>query len=118
MAPLGLQGVQRPQWVVLPYATGELHSTVIGPTVLGGRRHGREVEIVLTDGDWQVAALCCAPVFTLEGDDGRLRPGDGVPPAVLGAVGTLAPAPVWSGARIQGGGGRTLVARRWGGQQR
>ena len=54
----------------------------------------------------------------LKGGDGVLRPGDGAPPAVLGAIGTLAPAPVWSSARVQGGEGRILVSRRRGGQTR
>ena len=83
MEPLGLKGIERPQWMPIPYATGELHATVIGPTVLGGTRHGREVVVVLQGGDSQVAVACDAPAFTLEGGDGVLRPGDDVPPAVL-----------------------------------
>lgn len=118
MEPLGLKGIERPQWMPIPYATGELHATVIGPTVLGGTRHGREVVVVLQGGDSQVAVTCDAPPFTLKGGDGVLRPGDGAPPAVLGAIGTLAPAPVWSSARVQGGEGRILVSRRRGGQTR
>ena len=118
MEPLGLKGIERPQWVPMPYATGELHATVIGPTVIGGTRHGREVVVVLQGGDSQVAVACASPAFELKGGDGVLRGGDGVPPAVLGAIGTLAPAPVWSGARVAGGDGRILVTRRRGGQTR
>jgi len=118
MRPLGLQGIERPQWVVIPYATGDLHATVIGPTVLGGRRHGREVEVTLQGGHSQVAVGCDAPAFTLEGRDGVLTPGDDVPPGVRGAVGTLAPASVWNGAHVESGGGRILVSRRRSGQER
>lgn len=118
MAPLGLQGIERPQWMPMPYATGEVHSTVIGPTVLGGTRHGRDVVVVLQGGDSQVAVACASPAFRLTGGDGVLHAGDGVPPAVLGAIGTLAPAPVWSSARVEGGDGRILVTRRRGGQKR
>ncbi len=118
MRPLGLTGVERPQWVVIPYATGDLHSTVIGPTVLGGRRHGREVEVTLQGGHSQVAVGCDVPAFTLEGRDGVLRPGDGAPPQVRGAVGTLAPAPVWNGARVEAGDGRILISRRRAGPER
>lgn len=118
MAPLGLKGIERPQWMPMPYATGDVHSTVIGPTVLGGTRHGRDVVVVLQGGDSQVAVACDSPEFRLKGGDGVLRAGDDVPPAVLGAIGTLAPAPVWSSARVEGGDGRILVTRRRGGQKR
>lgn len=118
MEPLGLKGIERPQWVPMPYATGDVHSTVIGPTVLGGTRHGREVVVVLQGGDSQVAVACDAPAFTLKGGDGVLHAGDDVPPVVRGAIGTLAPAPVWSSARVEGGDGKILVTRRRGGQTR
>ncbi|MCU0259158.1 MAG: hypothetical protein MUF56_09065 [Solirubrobacteraceae bacterium] len=53
------------------------------------------------------------PAFTASGErSGRLTCADDAPPAVRGALGTLAPAPVWSGARIEGGEGRILVSRR------
>ena len=118
MRPLGLEGIQRPQWAVIPYATGELHSTVIGPTVLGGRRHGREVEVTLQGGRSQVAVGCDVPPFVLEGRDGVLSPGGDVSPQVRGAVGTLAPAGVWNGAHVEAGDGRILVARRRSGTER
>lgn len=59
-----------------------------------------------------------SPPFRFKGGDGVLRPWDAAPPAVLGAIGTLVPAPVWNGARVEGGDGRILVTRRRGGQQR
>ena len=118
MRPLGLEGIQRPQWVVIPYATGDLHSTVIGPTVLGGRRHGRDVEVTLQGGRSQVAVGCEVQPFTLEGKGGVLKPGDDAPPRVRGAVGTLAPADVWNGAKVEAGDGRILVSRRRSGQER
>jgi hypothetical protein len=118
MRPLGLQGIQRPQWVVIPYATGDLHSTVIGPTVLGGRRHGREVEVTLQGSRSQVAVGCDLPSFTLEGRDGVLRPDDDAPAHVRGVLGALAPAVVWNGAHVEAGGGRILVSRRRSGPDR
>ena len=119
MEPLGLKGIERPQWMPIPYADGTLHATVIGPTVLGGTRHGREVVVVLQGGDSQVAVACpAAPGFTLKGGDGVLQACDEAPPAVLGAVGTLAPAPVWNGARVECSDGRIIVTRRRGGQDR
>ncbi len=118
MRPLGLQAIQRPQWVVIPYATGDLHSTVIGPTVLGGHRHGREVEVTLQGGKSQVAVGCDVAPFTLDGRDGVLNPGPDTPPQVRGAAHTLAPAGVWNGAHVEAGGGRILVSRRRSGPER
>jgi hypothetical protein len=113
MAPLGLRTVERPQWMPIPYADGSLHGTVVGPTVLGGERHGREVEVWLDGARSFVAVGCTVPAFTASGErSGRLTCADDAPPAVRGALGTLAPAPVWSGARIEGGEGRILVSRR------
>lgn len=118
MAPLGLRAVERPRWLVIPYATGDLHATVIGPAVLGGRRHGREVEVVLQGGRSQVAVGWTGTPFTLKVEDGVLRAAGDAPPAVAGVAGALAPATVWNGARVEGGDGRIVVERRRSGQER
>jgi hypothetical protein len=113
MAPLGLRTVERPQWMPIPYADGSLHGTVVGPTVLGGERHGREVEVWLDGARSFVAVGCAAPAFTAAWERrGRLICSDDAPPAVRGALGALEPAPVWSGVRIEAGDGRILLHRR------
>jgi hypothetical protein len=118
MAPLGLATVERPTWLVVPYATGGVHATVVGPTVLGGERHGRHVEIALNGGRCEVAVEAGVPAFEARGTKGVLAAPDDAPPAVRGVLAGLGPAPVWSGTRIEGGGGRILVARRRSGQDR
>ena len=117
MEPLGLQGIERPQWMPIPYATGDLHATV--DRADGARRRpataarSRSCSRAATR---RSPSACDAPAFTLKGGDGVLRAGDDAPPAVRGAIGTLAPAPVWSSARVEAGDGRILVSRRRGGQ--
>ena len=74
LAPLGLRITDRPQIAVIPYATGDLHATTIGPTVLGGEREGREVEVVLSGGRSAVAVRAAVPAFAERdaGDGARL----------------------------------------------
>lgn len=119
MEPLGLRTVERPQWMPIPYADGTLHSTVIGPTVLGGERHGREVEVSITASRSDVAVAYDGPAFTAAGaKGGRLEAADDAPPSVRGALGTLQPAPVWTGAKIEAGDGRIQITRKRGGAEK
>lgn len=119
MAPLGLRTVERPQWMPMPYADGTLHSTVVGPTVLGGERHGREVEVSINGGRSDVAVAYAGPPFTAAGaKGGRLEAPDDAPPGVRGALGTLQAAPVWSGAKIEAKDGRIQITRRRGGPEK
>lgn len=116
MEPLGLRTVERPQWMPIPYADGTLHATVVGPTVLGGERHGREVEVSINASRSDVAVAYDGPAFTASGaKGGRLECADDAPPAVRGALGTLQPAPVWTGAKIEAGEGRIQITRKRGG---
>lgn len=118
LAPLGLRTTGKPRWVVIPYADGTMHATVVGPTVVGGVRHGRAVEVAFAGGRAQVAVASPAPAFTITGKDGVLLPGDGAPPWVAGLVGPMAPASVWDGLQVQAGDGRILTERRFAGAER
>lgn len=63
LAPLGLRVLERPQLTLIPYATGTLHASTIGPTVIGGVREGREVEVQLAGRASTVAVRAPVPAF-------------------------------------------------------
>jgi len=113
LAPLGLAGAERPDVVFVPRLAGEgMQSTIVGPTVLSGERHGRAVEVTI-DGsrtDTRVSAPCTS--FELKGHRQRVRAQGDVPPAVMRILEQLDASPRWTSMRLKAGPEGIVVTRR------
>lgn len=105
MAPLGLEGVERPSLVLTPrVAQPGMNPDLRGAHVLSGSRHGRRVTVTFEDGNSVVAlAAPVSPGFELAAKGERLRPGDGVPVAVSNVISPLRASSLWRGVKLTAG---------------
>jgi hypothetical protein len=112
LRPLGLATAAMPQHVFWPRmgGGGVAHSTV-GPTVIGGHRHGRPVEVRLDVHRWTTTVAAPAPRFRVREEDGRLLAEADAPPGVVSALAALPPDERWRGVEAQGGPEGVVVDR-------
>jgi energy-converting hydrogenase Eha subunit E len=114
LAPLGLSMLALPQVSIVPRGGG-LATRVTGPSVIGGTRHGREVQIAFgmgTLGAQTVRTHVATPVqepFEVSGDDAdwQSRP---LPSGVLAALQKFGP--LDQRVRVQGGPDGITVERQ------
>jgi hypothetical protein len=103
LAPLGLRGAERPDIAFVPRVGGAgMESKLVGPTVLRGERHGREVTVTIAGGRTEThVAAPIAPV-RLKGYRQRVRV-DGADPAVEALVAGIPASARWTGMRLEAG---------------
>jgi hypothetical protein len=113
MEPLGLEISERPEVGVRPRPTppGTLQTSVTGPLVMEGSRHGRRVSIVTERGSSEVTVKARAPEFETKARDGRIRLKDG-PAAVRDALEAVPASQRWGGVKVHGGADGIVVTRR------
>lgn len=122
MAPLGLEVSERPTVGI------EMRDPVqprIGPKVhgaleLSGDRHGRRVSARLGSGEvsarTEVTVQAPAPAFEAKAKDGRVRPAEGAPAAVVAALESVPSSTRWKRVEVDGGPEGIVVTRK-GGEQ-
>ena len=119
LSPLGLQGEERPDVVFVPRLAGEgMQSKLVGPTVLRGTRHGREVEITIQGGRSETHVACAAPAFRLKGSRQRVVADGDVPTEVALVLEGLHASPRWTGMKLEAGPDGIVVGRRAANEQR
>jgi hypothetical protein len=122
MKPLGLQVSERPKGgfeMRAPTMPGYDYR-LRGATVLSGERHGRRVTVSFGGyeeaGVSQVAVAVPGPEWRARSRDGRIKPGDGAPEAVVSALRDLKNSTRWNHLKVEGGAEGIHVARRKAGQ--
>jgi hypothetical protein len=122
MAPLGLEVTGRPKVNIetREATTGRVGPKVSGALVLSGERHGRRVSIRLggeeRSGASEVSVAAPAPEFSAKSRDGRVRPGDGAPEAVVAALKDVPNSTRWKKVTVSGGPEGIEVVRKSGEQ--
>lgn len=122
MAPLGLEVTERPRVNVetREATTGRVGPKVSGALVLSGERNGRRVSIRLggeeRSGASEVDVAMPAAEFSAKSRDGRVRPGDGAPQAVVAALKGVPSSTRWKKVTVAGGPEGIKVARKSGEQ--
>jgi hypothetical protein len=113
LAPLGLSGTERPDVVFVPRLAGEgMQSTIVGPTVLRGERHGRAVEVTIDGTRTETRLAGAYPAFELNGHRQRVRVTGEAPPAVQSVVDGLGASPRWTSMKLAAGAEGIVVSRR------
>ena len=122
MAPLGLEVTERPKVDIetREATTGRVGPKLSGALVLSGERHGRRVSIRLggeeRTGASEVSVAAPAAEFSAKSRDGRVRPGDGAPEAVVAALKGVPNSTRWKKVTVAGGPEGIEVVRK-GGEQ-
>lgn len=122
MAPLGLEVTERPKVNIetREATTGRVGPKVSGALVLSGERHGHRVSIRLggeeRSGASEVSVAASAPEFSAKSRDGRVRPGEGVPEAVVAVLQDVPNSTRWKEVTVAGGPEGIKVARKSGEQ--
>jgi hypothetical protein len=122
MAPLGLEVTERPKVNIetREATTGRVGPKVSGALVLSGERHGRRVSIRLggegRSGASEVSVAAPAPEFSAKSRDGRVRPEDGAPEAVVAALKDVPNSTRWKKVTIAAGPEGIEVVRKSGEQ--
>lgn len=88
---------------------------MVGPTIVRGKRHGREVEVRIDADRYRTkVAAAAVPEFHVRSDDGRLRASERSPALVHETVGALSQDSRWEGVEVKGGGDGITVFRHFG----
>jgi len=122
MAPLGLEVTERPKVNIetREATTGRVGPKVSGALVLSGERNGRHVSIRLggeeRSGASEVSVTTAAPEFSARSRDGRVRPADGAPEAVVAALKSVPNSTRWKKVTVAGRPEGIKVVRK-GGEQ-
>jgi hypothetical protein len=110
----------RPQIIIVPRLAGDgAQKLIVGPTVLGGKRHGREVEVSIDGADSYTQVAGSYPQFELRGKSQRLIAQGAVPAAARQVLEPLKASPYWTGVKVQSGSDgirvqrKATVERRW-----
>jgi hypothetical protein len=113
LAPLGLSGAERPDVVFVPRVAGEgMQSTIVGPTVLRGERHGRAMEVTIDGTRTETRLAGAYAAFELNGHRQRVRVTGEAPPAVTRILEQLDASPRWTSMRLKAGPEGIVVTRR------
>ncbi len=122
MAPLGLEVTERPKVNIetREATTGRVGPKVHGALVLSGERNGRRVSIRLggeqRSGASEVSVAAPTPEFSARSRDGRVRPGDGAPEALVAALKEVPNSTRWKKVTVAGGPEGIKIARKSGEQ--
>jgi hypothetical protein len=114
MQPLGLGVAERPEvhfetrGPTMPGFSARLR----GPLVMSGERHGRGVTVRQEGGISELAVAGSVPSFEAKARDGRIRPGDGAPDAVVAALDELPSSTRWKGVKVRGSRDGVVVERK------
>jgi hypothetical protein len=119
MAPLGLELTERLDITIEPKSVQpfRLGPGVHGATAFAGERHGRRVTVRMP-ADESTRAMCQvlvearAPEFEFRSRDGRLKAGDGAPPAAAEALKSVPNSPRWNGLKGRAGPGGVEVEHK------
>jgi hypothetical protein len=109
LAPLGLEVTEMPEVNLGPTGSG---TTVTGASVMGGRRHGREVAIAISASEHRTGVAKKVPVFRLEQEGGRLRAAGDAPAGVRKLLDGLSVSARWKRLKLVEGGPDGIVAVR------
>jgi hypothetical protein len=113
LEPLGLHGDERPDLVVVPrVATDGMQAKLVGPTVLRGRRHGRDVEVTIGGSRSETRVAAPSSSYELKGHRQRVRAEGPVPAPVQRVLDELGASPRWTGMKLAAGPDGILVTRR------
>jgi len=122
MAPLGFAVTERPQVKieVREATTGRVGPKIQGALMLSGERNGRQVSVRLGSGEVssrsEVTVRVATPEFKAKSRDGKVRPGDDVPPPFAAALRAMPNSTRWKKLTVEGGADGIVVARK-GGEQ-
>ena len=122
MAPLGLAVSERPQVniEVREATTGRVGPKIHGALVLSGERHGRAVSVRLGSGEMsphsEVTVRLATAEFKAKSRDGKVRPGDDVPPPFAAALRAMPNSTRWKKLTVEAGPEGIVVARKGGAQ--
>jgi hypothetical protein len=122
MAPLGLAVTERPSVDIemVEPVSGRRGPRVRGALVLSGERHGRPIAVRLggteKTGTSEVTIGSPAPAFEAKSRDGRVRPGDSAPEAIVAALAEVPSSTRWKKLTVESGPQGIVVARKAGGQ--
>lgn len=122
MAPLGLEVTERPKVNIetREATTGRVGPKLSGALVLSGERNGRRVSIRLggdeRTGASEVSVAAPAAEFSAKSRDGRVRPSDGAPENVVGALQEVPNSTRWKKVTVAGGPEGIKIVRKSGEQ--
>jgi hypothetical protein len=122
MAPLGFEVTERPKVKieVREATTGRVGPKIHGALVLSGERHGRPVSVRIGSGEVssrsEVTVRVATPEFKAKSRDGKVRPGDDVPPPFAAALRDMPNSTRWKKLTVEGGLEGIVVARKGGAQ--
>jgi hypothetical protein len=113
MKPLGLTLDERPNVRMVPRAPTMpgYSAKLIGPTVMGGQRHGRRVEVRQEQGLSELTVHDPVPAFEAKVHGGRFTAGDGASNAAAVLRG-LPASDRWKGVKVRGGPDGIVVDRK------
>ncbi|MGV1048289.1 MAG: hypothetical protein ACOYD4_07175 [Solirubrobacterales bacterium] len=123
MAPLGLALTETPKggFEMRYPATPGFDYRLRGWTVISGERHGRQVAVRLGGhedaGTTEVIVAGGGPRWSARSRDGRIRPGEGAPAALVAACEAVPNSTRWKRVEVEAG-PEGLVVRRRKGEQR
>jgi hypothetical protein len=113
LKPLGLSITQMPKVGARPrYGGSGMQTDIRGPTVMEGKRYGRQVRIELEAGEYRTALSGATPSFKVRSEDGRLTAGERAPKAVREAIEPLSADRRWKSVEAGGGPEGVVVERR------
>ncbi|HET6998025.1 MAG TPA: hypothetical protein VFI03_05485 [Solirubrobacterales bacterium] len=122
MEPLGLEVTERPRVNIemRDPVTPRMGPKVHGALVLEGQRHGRSVAACLggeeRSGASEITVGGASAGFEAKSRDGRVRPTDGAPAAIVAALSSVPNSTRWKRLKIEGGPDGIVVTRK-GGEQ-
>jgi hypothetical protein len=122
MAPLGFEVTERPKVSIetREATTGRVGPKVRGALVLSGERHGRPVTARLggteKTGTSEVTIGLAAPAFEAKSRDGKVRPAEGAPEAIVAALAEVPNSTRWKKLKVEGGPEGIVVDRKAGAQ--
>jgi hypothetical protein len=122
MAPLGFEVTERPKVSIetREATTGRVGPKIHGALVLSGERHSRPVSVRLGSGEVsphsEVTVRLATPEFKAKSRDGKVRPGDEVPPPFATALRDMPNSTRWKKLTVEGGPEGIVVARKGGAQ--
>lgn len=122
MAPLGLEVSERPTVSIemRDPVQPRMGPKIRGALVLSGVRHQRPVSVRLGSGEVnsqsEVTVRSASPEFEAKSGDGRVRPGDATPAAIVEALAAVPTSTRWKRVEVEGGSEGIVVTRRGGTQ--
>jgi hypothetical protein len=122
MAPLGFELTERPQVSIetRDAVSGRVGPKIHGALVLVGDRNGRRVTVRLdsteTASRSEVTVAAPSPEFEAKSRDGRVRPLDGAPEAVIAALKQAPNSTRWKKVTVEGGSEGIVITRKGGAQ--